>query len=691
MKRRYLYLLLVFFSAYLSSLMLQTSMYQPLAAKQAASDFREVEAGFCVAHAIGGRWSIKIHSGEMPKDSVGLLTAPKTQLQPGDCLTSRMQLSPIEGFNRFAFKATLKEVQSEIVHQTSLSAVNAMRKYASGFRGDARNLVAGLAIGIDSGLSKQFLVNMRTTGLTHLTAVSGANCAIVLGVFWLLAKLLRFGRNLRFASSVLALCGYVSLVGPQPSVLRAAFMMTVVLAALEFGRRVWVPGALGLGSAILLVLDPWLVADYGFWLSFLATLGLVLLTPTLNQKFQQYFPKPVAIGLAATIAAQIWCLPLLAQLQGGFTTYSVLANLLVEPMVPVITVLGLFSTLAGPLIPWLGEGLLILASFSSSWIVFVANSLAQAPANLLEIPTGFLGTIAIASFVICISIALIRKSFMAMVASVAFLLLWLATSIGNFLPKLNWPIDNWQVVACDVGQGDGLVVRSANETAVIDAGKDPELIDHCLDRLGVTQIDLLVLTHFDNDHVGGLSGVQRGRAINLALVSKFPDERSEAKALLDELELSARHVTPADLGLSGSLGDFTWSVISSLGETADSANQGSLALRFEDSKMVIYTLADLDEEAQVRSLSYVSPSPKFTIVKVSHHGSADQSEEFYQLIKPDLALISVGQKNSYGHPTNRILQVLETLKSEVFRTDTQGAISLAMNNGIMTAYVAGAR
>ena len=642
-------------------------------------------------HQISDRWSITITSGELVSKSVGLLSSPHTQLQVGDCLSGRLQLSRIEGFSRFGFKASLKSVAGPIRHADSLAVINSMRSCASSFQGDSTNLVAGLAIGVDQGLSEAFLVNMKATGLTHLTAVSGANCAIVLAAFWFIGRCIRLGRNLRFITSVAALAGYVALVGPQPSVMRAAFMMTVVLAALEFGRRVWVPAALGLGSAILLIYDPWLIADYGFWLSVLATFGLVLLTPALSARFEQHLPKPIAIGLAATIAAQLWCLPILATLQGGFTTYSILANLLVEPVVAPITLLGLLAATIGPVLPWLGNLLMTIGSWFASWIVFIANSLSQDPASLLALPSGSIGMLLIAVFVVATSVAILKRKFKALLLSALLLLAWFGTSIGGIIHSAAWPIKDWDIVACDVGQGDSLVLRNQGQIAVVDVGKDPELVDGCLDRLGVKKIDLLVLTHFDFDHVGGLSGLERGREISLALISPFPDDRPTALFMKRELTNVAQQVVAADVGLSGDLGGMSWTVFSSLGDRAESSNQGSLGIRFENSDMVIYTLADLDERAQAEAVARVSGSSKTTIVKVSHHGSADQSAEFYRKIDADLALISVGVGNSYGHPTSKILRILDELGTQVFRTDKQGAISVKANHGVIEALVAGAR
>jgi competence protein ComEC len=360
-------------------------------------------------------------------------------------------------------------------------------------------------------------------------------------------------------------------------------------------------------------------------------------------------------------------------------------------VVPAITLLGLLSTFFGPVFPWLGQVLMMFAVLPAKWIVFVANSLAQGPQQLLDLPKGLIGFALIATFVFALSVALVKKNYSAGIFSGFLILVWVGASIGSLAPKLAWPIANWELVSCDVGQGDATVLRSGGEVAVIDVGKDPELIDNCLDRLGVRNIDLLVLTHFDFDHVGGLAGAKRGRSIEVALVSPYPDERPEARYMTDDLNAVALQVIAADAGLAGSIGQYNWSVISSLGEQAESANQGSLGMRFESSNLVIYTLADLDAEAQTRALGSATLSTKFTVVKVSHHGSADQFPEFYERINPDLALLSVGKGNSYGHPTKRILEILDSIDCKIFRTDQQGAVSIANNNGAIEVFVAGAR
>lgn len=678
MIRKFVYLASVLVALIVASWLIQSEVNKPRSTLDLAADYEMRTADFCVTGSLGDRLSIRVTGGEIPIGSVGLVSDPKGLLRQGDCSSANLQMSVADSWSRYAFWATLKTLLTPVIEQPELQPILRVREYLSSLEGDARNLVAGLAVGLDSGLTPQFVENMRTTGLTHLTAVSGANCAIVLGVVWWLLKRARVGRGVRTIASLITLGGYVLMVGWQPSVLRSAFMMSVVLIALEFGRRIWLPAALMLGSAVLLVIDPWLVTEYGFWLSVLATFGLVTLTPKLVSQLENHVPKWLAIGLAATLAAQLWCLPILVQLQGGITTHSLLANLLAGPVVPVITVLGLIAALLGPIAPVVAEVFLELAAFAANWLVFVANSLSMAPQNLLPVPEGFFGLFLTGFFVISLSLAMLRKIFAMYIAASLIGVLWLGSLVSHFAGEKTFTSFNWTVVSCDVGQGDALVVRSNSQIAVIDVGKDDRLIDGCLDRLGVKHIDLLVITHFDFDHVGGLPGALRGRTVQKSLISAFTDDRPQAQWMISMLRENSGSVVVGTVGLVGSIGEYSWSVFSSLGNSASDANQASLGLRFESSNLLVYSLGDLDEIAQELSISKVFPSEKLTIVKVSHHGSADQSDEFYRRIRADLALISVGEENPYGHPTKRALDLLETSGAQTLRTDQFGAIAVAI-------------
>lgn len=561
----------------------------------------------------------------------------------------------------------------------------------SGVTPDSKVLVAGLAMGEIADLSEELEEQMRSVSLTHLVAVSGANCAIVVGMVYLICVRIRLGRTGRTVVSLASLVGYVMLVGPDPSVLRAAVMTASVIVMVALGRRTWALNALAIAAIILLIADPWLAVEYGFGLSVLATSGILLLAPAMTDKLSGKMPMPLALGLSVTMSAQLLCLPLLLQLQPGLPTYSVIANLLAGPMVAPVTVLGIFAVVLTPILPWLVGPISWLASLGTFVIEIVAIFFAELPIVYFPWVTGFSATVLSGLLILMVSAWLRSNLPRLRQASVAGLVVVAVATLSvpaasEILPG-GWPLEDWEIVACDVGQGDALVIKSLGRVAVVDVGKDEEKIENCLTDLGVRTIDLLVLTHFDFDHVGGLTGALRGRSVSHAIVSGFPDDRPATKSSLDQLEQIGAEVIIAEPTISGSLGEFGWRVLAptKTASEAKDSNDASVTMVFLSPRFNLVLLGDLGAEGQDRVsnsvIQVIEGSEKPLLLKVSHHGSNDQSARFHQQLNPDLALISVGSENGYGHPGKQALEILGSVGSQVLRTDLLGAIAVSSFGG----------
>lgn len=596
-------------------------------------------------------------------------------LAVGDKLTGSLMIRPGFGFGEFVAKGT---GEVSVAKPSAISDVRrAFLESLQGLSLESKALVAGLAIGDTSLLPEQLNEEFKTLSLTHLNAVSGANCAIVVGaVFWLLGFATR-KRWLRVALAIGALAAYVSLVGGGSSVVRAAIMAVIVLLLIE--RGVWPVAALSVTAIAMLLFDPNYAKDYGFALSIFATAGILVIAPELSRRLSTRLPKPLALALAVTISAQLWCMPVLLDLQEGVPTYAVLANLLAEPVVAPITILGILAaTIAYPM-PWLAAIITWLASVPAQWIVAVAKNLSALPETTIAWHTGIFG---MSVLVLGATIWLARSRRFGVTLVVAVLAIELIWSAAGIVRSTTWLADDWQVVNCDVGQGDALVVRSQGQVAVIDVGREPKPIDSCLRSLGISTINLLVVTHYDADHAGGLSGAITGRTVERALVTPFEDTRPLAEITMKMLS-EITSVSEAGIGTNGTLGEFAWQVLSpslTASEAKDS-NDASLAMRWESNEMVIYTMADLGEPGQQRMADSFGgflnhPANKPVVLKVSHHGSADQFHELIESMNPEIALISVGKENSYGHPTERTLETLRSVGSVILRTDRDGAIGV---------------
>lgn len=568
----------------------------------------------------------------------------------------------------------------------------------SGVTEDSAGLVGGLAIGERGLISEELAKNMKELSLTHLVAVSGANLAIIAAAVFLSASAIGLGRHWRYFLAYLAIACYIVLVGPEPSVLRAGAMAAFVLAGWWLGRKVNPIVPLSWAVLLLLLIDPGLSVDIGFALSVFATLGLLLLAGKLHEKLQPRLGTWLSMGISASIAAQLYTLPVLLILQPSIPLYSVLANLAVEAVVAPVTVLGILAVLASAFMPPLAQLISLIASLGTWWIESVANQLSQLPLTRVPMLPGPIGV----WFTVILVAGL---TLLALAKSLSFRMLG-AFGVALFAVPIAWVVTDvnrsrdfsrdWEILNCDVGQGDALLLRSGNEIALVDVGREDEPIDRCLEGLGVTHIDLLALTHFDADHVGGIQGAVRNRTVDLALISGFKDDRPLVALVSEVLARSAKEVKVGHRGLQGSLGAATWRVLAPTfsAEEAKDSNDASVTLLFVLQGFSVLALGDLGEVGQDRLLNQSWPylrelSDQPLVLKVAHHGSQDQSRELHELIDPDIGLVSVGEGNDYGHPNSKTLSLLYELGATILRTDTQGAISIKVEHGRLVAATGG--
>ncbi|MFJ5696756.1 ComEC/Rec2 family competence protein [Arthrobacter sp. NPDC093139] len=256
---------------------------------------------------------------------------------------------------------------------------------------DARGLLPGMVMGDTSGLDEQLELSMQTVGLTHLTAVSGANCSLILGALLLAARSLRLRR---LPAAALALAGlglFVLMVGPDASVLRASLMGAIAVASLAGGRGGRGLSFLCLAVIGLLLIDPGLGTSFGFLLSVLATLGIIVLGRQIVSWIPAVIPRWMAAGAAVPLSAQLLCGPVIVMLQPQFATYSLLANVLAAPLIAPVTILGTAAVPLVPLLPWLAAPLIGAAGLFAAGVAGVARFMAGLPGAAPPWPEGPFG------------------------------------------------------------------------------------------------------------------------------------------------------------------------------------------------------------------------------------------------------------------------------------------------------------
>lgn len=256
---------------------------------------------------------------------------------------------------------------------------------------DARGLLPAMVTGDTSGLDPELEEVMRTVGMSHLTAVSGANCSLVIGALLLLARTLRLARPPAALFALGGLALFVGLVGPEPSVLRAAFTGFIAVASLAGGRPGRGLSLLCLAVLALLLVAPTLATDIGFLLSVAATLGIVLLAGRMMVWASAWVPQWLAALVAVPLSAQVFCGPIVVLLQPAYSSYALLANILSAPLVAPVTILG---TAAVPFVmaaPWLTATLNVPAGLCSQAIAWIARSAAGQSGSSLPWPEGPVG------------------------------------------------------------------------------------------------------------------------------------------------------------------------------------------------------------------------------------------------------------------------------------------------------------
>ncbi|MBA3745597.1 MAG: ComEC/Rec2 family competence protein [Sporichthya sp.] len=556
-----------------------------------------------------------------------------------------------------------------------------LRSAVAGLGPDERGLVPGLVLGDTSGLDPGLEEDFQVAGLSHVVAVSGSNLALLLGAVLGLARL--SGVRLRALPLVglATVVVFVFIARPEPSLLRAAVMGIVGVIGLAAGRGGRAAPALCAAVVVLLLVDPWLARSYGFALSVVATAGLIVLAPRWRDRLATRMPRAWATALAVPAAAQAACGPVIVLLTDDVGLIAIPANLLAVPAVPPAMLLGVLATLTWPVCPPLARFFGELAGVPAWWIVTVARQAAAVPGASLPWVGGVRGALVLALLTVAVVTARQLRR-VALVAALIAALLLIRPQVP--LPPLlsgSWPPRDWVLVACDVGQGDALVINAGPGTAVVvDAGPDPAAVDGCLRRLGVRRIPYLLLTHFHADHVEGLPGVLRGRQVAEIGVSPLPDPPGQVEEVTRWAgRIPLTHPAPGEQRVAGAV---SWRVLwpSRLISEGSPPNNASVVLLAEVRGIRILLTGDVEPPAQA-VLHRAEPGLRADVLKIPHHGSAHQDAEFLTSLGARVAIASAGADNDYGHPAPSTLRVLLQAAMRVARTDQQGDIAVVLRDG----------
>jgi competence protein ComEC len=577
------------------------------------------------------------------------------------------------------------------------------------------NLARALVLGEVERLGLADRDAFRATGLSHLMAVSGFNTALVLLVFLGFARIAGAPPRLAMGIGMLAIAVFTALTGFEPPVLRAALMSFFVLAAFVLGRPGSTLAGLATATFVSLVIEPRNLLRIDWQLSYCCVLSLLLFTPPmlalltrpLNIEAEHESAPPTLwrrlryqwlwLPLAATLAVQLGMLPLQIYYFHQINLLFALANLVGIFLGSIAMVLLTIMIVLGWL-PWLPIAIAWLASIAMELMIQFIRALEQAQWAQIAL-AGMPLVIMLLFYLIVLSGRWLRapeadeapnppaqrRSLLFRLAALGVLLAWLPLVAGA-------PVGDLEVYFLDVGQGDAIVVRAPNgRVMLVDGGRNMPrdagryTVGPFLDALGIRRLDVVVATHADADHVGGLPWLLTHYDVGCVLHG--PDlSTSQVFAAMRAVE-SARHIPVYQVQWGAALQGFGPLAVRCLGPVAGADNNNaSIVLLLSYLQSQILLTGDL-EAAGEQAILQAGLASDVEVLKLGHHGSkSSSSAAFLTATRPELAIISVGAKNRYGHPAPDVLHRLDHLQIPAFRTDQSGTLRLQTDGHRLELY-----
>jgi competence protein ComEC len=558
-------------------------------------------------------------------------------------------------------------------------------------------LSSALIYGDRSLMSPDLLTEYQKTGISHLLAISGLHVSLLIGMIFYIGIWLGITREKMTAFLLLFLPVYALLTGGSPSVVRAVVMIFLVMLTVKWGKKLkLLPfDALSLAFSIFLLFKPFVLFDVGFQLSFSVSGAIILSSHAILGRYQ----NSVIQLLMTTLAAQLSSLPILLFHFFGFSLLSIFINLLYIPLysyvfLPGVYLLFLFQIIFGTVPGLFMNGFTQVVHVSNKLIqIFSECSFANFTPGRPEIFFLLLDCL------ITFTIFIVWEQNMQKKQNKNIFIL---CSILMLLPACWNQINPFgEVTVIDVGQGDSILIHLPfnqgnylidtggtlqfssepwqKRTKVFETGED--VVVPFLKGKGITRIDKLILTHGDTDHIGGAFAVIKELNVRQIVLSDMMERSETEKEIEKAADKKKIPVVFVSSGNQWKQGDSQFVVLSPKKNFQGDRNRGSVCILANIGGLNWFFGGDLDQPGE-EEITQLYPNITFDILKVGHHGSKTSSSEiFLKHFKPKVALISVGEKNRFGHPHKEVIEKLTNMGTTIFRTDFQGQIDYRFFNG----------
>lgn len=552
-------------------------------------------------------------------------------------------------------------------------------------------LLVGMLLGEKSFIPSHLKEIFAEAGIMHILAVSGLHVGIIAMALLALLSMLKLPKKFKLFTLILILITYASITGFRPSVLRATIMFILLIGGKLINRSRNLNISLFFAAFLILLLNPLILYDAGFLLSFIVTFFIINLSPILQRLFSKivvWIKNPLAVSTAAWVGI----FPLSAYFFSKVSIISIISNIFIIPLTGIAVILGFITffiglvsiSLAGLFanLNYLVLNLITLIAKSFSSLLFAFIYVAQ-PSVMLIILYYLTVFFIIEIFYKKTLLPKIKKKAILIVLSVTLLII---------VVQVFYPADNLKVNFINVGEGDCILIEAPNKINIlIDGGGTPQsdfdvgnkIVVPYLRRKGINEIDLLILTHPHLDHLEGLLPILKEFKVDMVLDSGLLCDSSEYKefiSLILEKGISYHKAKAGDNFIfSNNLEIFLLNPLydSDFYDESDFNNASIVVKLFYKNADFLFT-GDIEVTAEKKLLVWQNILQS-DILKVGHHGSITSTNlEYLDKVDPRIAIITVG-KNHFGHPSQKIIERLEDGNIQIYRTDEDGTIIIRTN------------
>lgn len=593
---------------------------------------------------------------------------------------------------------------------------------------ETASILLGLILGNKTDIDEQTQDDFRNASMSHILAISGMHVAyVLLGINFIFKKL--FGKRNTEIISIFILIFYMFITNFSPSIVRAGIMGIILIFSKLIYRKNDIYNTISISLFLILIYNPFLIQNLGLLLSYGGVIGIVIFNKyilnilkniNVKNKIYKYKIRP-KIGryidkikeiISVSISVQLFILPLIISSLNTFNPYFLISNLILSFVIGPVVILGFIfiililinSSIAEIFSPLIQIGITILKLISNiGKLPFSKIYVATPTIFLISIYYLFLFVL-----FLCYNIYSIKnpsktqirvKNLIALMkinlrkngkkVRLIIIIIILSFSVIYCIPK------KLKIHFIDVGQGDSsLIITPQKKTILIDGGGSSNsdfdvgkstLIPYILDR-GFTSIDIVIISHFDQDHVGAIFTLLQELRVGRVYISKQAENSENYEKFLkiiSEKNIKVYGVMAGNkIHIEKNLYlDILWPTENLISTNA--LNNNAMVFNLHYKKFSMLFTGDIEEASEKEILKLYSKNKdllKANILKVAHHGSKTSStSEFINVVNPKIAVIGVGNNNKFGHPNENVLERLKQLGCKVFRTDLGGEISIEVN------------